>query len=95
MAGVSGPIEASHLLLPTEASWLAEFTSELLGFPNARHDDQADALSQLMNWVIRTRGLSHEGVVGSPIIFSVDDDGVLEISGNDVFCVDDPWSGFS
>ena len=46
-------IEAGQLLLPTEAPWLADFKSEILGFPNARHDDQADALAQLMIWVGR------------------------------------------
>lgn len=44
-------IEAGDLLLPQEASWLAAFKAELLGFPSAKHDDQVDALSQLLNWV--------------------------------------------
>ncbi len=48
LAGVSAMIEAGQLLLPTDAPWLAAFKSELLGFPNARHDDQVDALSQLL-----------------------------------------------
>lgn len=51
--GATGQIEAGQLLLPQDAPWLAEFKSELLAFPNARHDDQADALSQLMNWALR------------------------------------------
>ncbi len=46
-------IEAGLLFLPQDAAWLAEFKSEILGFPNARHDDQADALSQLLLWVSR------------------------------------------
>lgn len=49
--GVSAMIEAGRVHLPSEASWLAEFKSELLGFPNTRHDDQVDALSQLLDWV--------------------------------------------
>ncbi|WP_406701430.1 phage terminase large subunit [Sphingomonas caeni] len=49
MPGVSAQIEAGHLMLPTDAAWLAEFKAENLGFPNARHDDQADALTQLMS----------------------------------------------
>lgn len=48
LAGVSAIIEAGQLLLPQEAPWLAAFKSELLGFPNARNDDQVDALSQLL-----------------------------------------------
>lgn len=43
-------IENGEMLLPEDAPWLAEFQRELLGFPNMRHDDQADALSQLLNW---------------------------------------------
>lgn len=42
-----------QLLLPRDAPWLASFESELLGFPNARHDDQADALTQLMSWAMQ------------------------------------------
>jgi predicted phage terminase large subunit-like protein len=48
LAGVSAMIEAGQLLLPEVAPWLAEFRSELLGFPNSRHDDQVNALSQLL-----------------------------------------------
>ena len=47
----SSMIEAGDLLLPKEAPWLATFKSELLGFPSTRHDDQVDALSQLMQWL--------------------------------------------
>lgn len=53
LSGVSYMIEAGQLLLPQKAPWLAEFQSELLAFPNARFDDQVDALSQLLNWVRR------------------------------------------
>ena len=53
LSGVSYMIEAGQLLLPKKAPWLAEFQSELLAFPNARFDDQVDALSQLLNWVRR------------------------------------------
>ena len=34
--------------MPKDAPWLDEFLHELLGFPNARHDDQVDAFSQLL-----------------------------------------------
>lgn len=67
----SSMIEAGDLLLPAEAPWLATFKSELLGFPSTRHDDQVDALSQLMNWVdSRNDG---PGVAG-PIIPDPDTD---------------------
>lgn len=58
MAGASGQIEGGQLLLPQDAPWLPEFKAELLGFPNARFDDQADALTQLLNWVLRQHGTS-------------------------------------
>lgn len=48
IAGISGMIEAGQLLIPREASWLPDFKSELLGFPQTRFCDQVDALSQLM-----------------------------------------------
>lgn len=48
--GVSALIEGGQLLLPCDAPWLAEFKSEILAFPNGRHDDQIDALSQLLDW---------------------------------------------
>lgn len=42
-------VQAGEVLLPRSAPWLAEFVAELVGFPNARHDDQADAFAQLLN----------------------------------------------
>jgi predicted phage terminase large subunit-like protein len=53
LSGVSYMIEAGQLLLPQKAPWLGEFQAELLAFPNAKFDDQVDALSQLLNWVRR------------------------------------------
>jgi predicted phage terminase large subunit-like protein len=50
-AGVTPMVEAGGLLLPTEAPWLADFLAELLAFPRDRHDDQVDALTQLLGWV--------------------------------------------
>ncbi len=55
LAGVSAMIEAGQLLLPSEAPWLGEFKHELLTFPSSQHDDQVDALSQLLIWVDRNR----------------------------------------
>jgi len=49
-SGQSARIEAGDLLLPEDAPWLAGFERELLGFPNLRHDDQVDALTQLLAW---------------------------------------------
>jgi predicted phage terminase large subunit-like protein len=65
--GVSNMIENGEMMLPTEAHWLAEFKSELLGFPNSRFADQVDALSQLLAWV-RDRGGVQPFRPVSPII---------------------------
>jgi predicted phage terminase large subunit-like protein len=47
----SSIIMAGRLFLPERAHWLGDFTGEVLGFPSSRHDDQVDALSQLLIWV--------------------------------------------
>lgn len=61
----SSMMEAGDLLLPGEAPWLANFKAELLGFPSTRHDDQVDAISQLMNWLDQR----HDGnVLCRPIV---------------------------
>lgn len=46
----SATVEAGRVLLPEDASWLAEFERELFGFPNARHDDQVDSFVQFLTW---------------------------------------------
>lgn len=50
MSACTAKIEAGAVLLPATAPWLDEFRTELMAFPNGKHDDQADALSQLINW---------------------------------------------
>lgn len=68
MSGASQRIEAGELLLPAEAPWLAEFQREVLAFPSGRHDDQVDALSQLLNWkgaFLRPTGLSAPEIITS------------------------------
>ncbi|WP_436642160.1 phage terminase large subunit [Microbaculum sp. FT89] len=70
MAAQTAKIEAGHVLLPENASWLDVFLNELLAFPNSRHDDQVDSVSQLLNWVARRRSL--QGTVsfqGGEIIY--------------------------
>ena len=71
LAGVSAMIESGQLRLPPDAPWLADFQSELLAFPSCRHDDQVDALSQLLIWVDRQQRLDGPPPVG-PIIFYED-----------------------
>ena len=49
-AAITPLIEAGRLHLPPNALWLADFEQELLTFPVSQHDDQIDALSQLLSW---------------------------------------------
>ena len=43
-------MEAGRVFIPAEAPWLPEFKRELLQFPNAKYDDQADSVSLFLNW---------------------------------------------
>ena len=64
-AAASVLIERGNLFLPEEASWLATLIKELMAFPNAKHDDQVDALTQLINWADqRNRQLAMLGGIG-------------------------------
>ncbi|MGI4881377.1 MAG: phage terminase large subunit [Janthinobacterium lividum] len=44
-------IEAGHVHLPPTAPWLDDLRRELAQFPNGRHDDQVDSISQFLNWM--------------------------------------------
>lgn len=48
-------IEGGKVLLPKDAPWLDDFRCEVLAFPKGKHDDQIDALSQLMTWDLERR----------------------------------------
>lgn len=51
MSACTALIESGAVHIPGSASpWLDEFRNELLAFPNGMHDDQVDALSQLIKW---------------------------------------------
>jgi predicted phage terminase large subunit-like protein len=50
MEAQSARFEAGQVYFPEQAPWLATLLHELLGFPNARHDDQVDSISQFLNW---------------------------------------------
>jgi predicted phage terminase large subunit-like protein len=58
--------EAGSVRFPQCASWLEEFTAELLAFPG-RHDDQVDALVQGLAWKRGRRGEVSVSVVGGMI----------------------------
>ena len=44
-------IKSKDVLLAEGASWLDEFRAEINAFPNGKHDDQVDALTQLIDCV--------------------------------------------
>jgi predicted phage terminase large subunit-like protein len=50
----SGKFESGRVVLPTRAPWLPEFEAELFTFPNGRHDDQIDSISQALAHEIPT-----------------------------------------
>lgn len=56
MSTGSAHIEAGAVLLPsTQPHWLDAFRAEVLAFPKGTHDDQVDALSQMINWAFGRR----------------------------------------
>ncbi len=70
MAAQSAKIEAGHVHLPKSAPWLADFLYELLAFPNGRHDDQVDSVSQFLLWH-QTDTYRNRVPLVAPIIVSV------------------------
>ena len=48
--GSSAMFEAGYVLFPVDAPWLPDLTRELFGFPQTRHDDQVDSITQYLAW---------------------------------------------
>jgi predicted phage terminase large subunit-like protein len=44
----SAKFESGEVLFPRQASWLAELEAEVFAFPQSRHDDQIDSISQAL-----------------------------------------------
>ena len=65
-------IEAGHVVLPRNAPWLDEFLHELLTFPNGRHDDQVDSVSQFLHWAWRRVGSGRRRFCGESKLFMGD-----------------------
>lgn len=55
VAACTAQLEEGRFLLPAAAPWLETLRHELLAFPDGRHDDQVDALTQFLDYVF-TRG---------------------------------------
>ena len=55
LAAVSVQFESGAIWFPKGAPWLSSLKAELLGFPNVKHDDQVDSISQALSWIKRHR----------------------------------------
>jgi predicted phage terminase large subunit-like protein len=55
LAAVSVQFESGAVWFPKGAPWLGGLQAELLGFPNVKHDDQVDSISQALSWIKRHR----------------------------------------
>jgi predicted phage terminase large subunit-like protein len=53
---VSALVESGNVFLPARASWLDDFIAESASFPNGRHDDQIDAMTQALNRLSHRKG---------------------------------------
>jgi predicted phage terminase large subunit-like protein len=69
VAAQSAKIEAGQVHLPKDAPWLHDFLNELLGFPNSRHDDQVDSVSQFLCWVQQDMRLNRVPMAGPIIVY--------------------------
>ena len=53
LLAVTPVIEGGRVAIPAKAPWLADLQHELVLFPNGKHDDQVDSLSQFLTWFDR------------------------------------------
>lgn len=67
-AACSPAVEAHQVLLPDGADWLGDFIEECAAFPKGKHDDQVDALTQLLNWAARRQDHSDDRAVAGALI---------------------------
>ena len=68
VAWICAQFEAGSVFFPKDAPWLMSLKAELLGFPNVKHDDQVDSISQALLWIQKCR--QHEIPFVMPIVFS-------------------------
>lgn len=61
---ISPLIEAGRVFLPEGVAWVVDFVNEMVAFPNGKHDDQVDALSQLLEYA-RHNGQSGQAETSS------------------------------
>jgi predicted phage terminase large subunit-like protein len=63
----SARFEGGQVFLPQEAPWLGDYITELLAFPNGRHDDQVDSTSQALTYLTTRSGIGGELVRRDPV----------------------------
>jgi predicted phage terminase large subunit-like protein len=51
MHSVTSTIEGGMVYLPEQANWLEVLLHELATFPRSKYDDQADSISQALDWM--------------------------------------------
>jgi len=51
LCAVQAQFESGSVYFPHAASWLDDLMTELLAFPQARHDDQVDSIAQALTWI--------------------------------------------
>lgn len=56
---VSGVIEAGNVYLPEDKEFTSDFIDECSAFPNGKHDDQVDCMSQALNKLIYIMSSHH------------------------------------
>lgn len=67
MAVRSSMIESGKVYLPKQASWLDALQREMMAFPQSKHDDQADTLSQALGWIEKQAQFMKNCVVVAPV----------------------------
>ena len=64
MSVQSAKYASGRVFFPNEAPWLLDLEAELFAFPNGRHDDQVDSISQALAHKISRYGWSDESLKG-------------------------------
>lgn len=71
VAGISAMIASGQVILPQSAQWLTVFVSELLAFPKGTNDDQVDAFSQLLIYVLKMPKSNYSSSTTGPMEVSI------------------------
>lgn len=66
-AAQASRFEAGQVQLPNEAPWLAVLMDEILSFPNGRHDDQVDSVSQALDYLHQNTSAFHDHLSRPPL----------------------------